>query len=1715
MGDEDTPEWIAVQNVLWNMINAAFPADARFKNRFKNIDGNKHIQDVDSTLDPKRTVPQIVRFQGSATEQEIWSGALSVPHADQHVLAFFREIENRVAFSDPKQIENFVDVDPSGTLQIEQLKAELRLRLGSSNLFPNKVPVRLVKAQDNQGSLTFDITTDHLAPLCADVVTRMTEIIQGQIDEYWRKTEPASMDRAVRDLEIEQNEYERFAKERGGEESFVGRSDLLESIRSYIKNDSPYPLVIYGDSGCGKTALLARAYQEIPSKEKPIIRFIGTTPRSSDVRSLLKSLCQELRERHPITETLSSDVRELMQEFRQHLDMATSEKPVILFLDALDQLSEADNGRQLSWIPFGQLPSHVKIVVSCFFNEDENDPVSQPYAELKRRQIPTENFINLDVLSEAEAHLLLFDRWLPKAGRKVSDDQRTRIEQRLASPACRQPIFLKLLFEEVQLWHSYDPAPVPGESVSTLLGQLFDRLSLPTNHGPLLVNRVLGYLSASRHGLAENEILEILFADPEYKEKLKEDNKRNRHELPPNATRIPIALWSRLRFDLAPYLTERAAPGANVLTFYHRQLAEWACCSSSEVLTQDWRPHQRLAEYYEKQVFFDNYVEEQRLCSDDVVAIPHLANVRKVTELPWQRLKEAQLTSQWNEVGALFTDLMFFEAKSGAGLIFELTDELRTAADTMPQHHPQKHLIKILDKALRRDIHFIARHRNDYPQALFQCLWNSCGCPYTEKTRAKDLKHTSIEVEEHLSSALHALLDSWRLLKTATTIWCEALQSPVIPPTHLPDLILEGHTGIIMKPVFSPDCLRIATSAPLEGKIRIWDVSSGVCLRTLVTGGTNGPAVWSPDNRHIAVTTSQDKMIIWDWYLDRIENVVDLPSSECDAVGIGIAVSPDGKYVAVSHRYGLVVICDFHSGSVLSQVHFSESSVFLMEFSSDGSSLAVASYASYASYDSMVRYLEVPSLAEQRSIRINNLSSCAMLPEGNVLAVCEKVVGEVGSQVILYDGRTGVIRAVVNDGTSAQYAEPQFVACSANGQHAAFIHNRGVTVIDLDRGTRVTAPIRFGATGFPSLSADGRLLAQTDLDQVMIWRLDSLEPSMIPRLEWEVREVAPSSCGQFVAVATESDFKGSLNESPFVILETASGTLISEWQHPGSRPIAFDCIAWFHHSAKVAFASHGGGPVWLWGPDWTNNLCRFDLRAACLKILVSPNDAWIGCTCKDGMIQLIQVCRAGMAGVRTLFTSERGDLEGGADTPLAFSSDSMLLAASIDHAVYVNDWLVEADENPIYIYQIFSPDAIVILKGHAAAATCLAFNSDGSLLASAARNKEVKIWDVATGREIHTLANHAGSVDAVAFTDNGRQVVSVDSRQRTYLWNVDNGELVQQWAGAFDAVEFAVYRSQPLGDKPSLLGYHLGCEFQVVNPENLAVNAALPTHFNDALLFLPQTQRFIRWNAGLLELYRVGETKNHTKPSESPSIFRPEVPIDKFQQRCRLCGPHNGNCRICGGKKYIEARHDVSHLRFELLRKKCPACDGTGKCYICHARKAVSGKAPLVANPTALRGHLRHLLTDQHWQKHLQTQNESIRDLLNIIGTAKNRHEAAELLSRLDLLQLWLLGLIGGARRTAGWDLYDLLGRLRRLQVPFLTVQEAMFSLEELGVLQREIRWRNREPYEVMIVKPESHIRFLCNFLADIRIDLSEPPKPSRPVALDDGEKTDEQDSIW
>jgi len=38
---------------------------------------------------------------------------------------------------------------------------------------------------------------------------------------------------------------------------------VLDEIRDYVCGESTQPLILFGDSGCGKTSILAKAYSQV------------------------------------------------------------------------------------------------------------------------------------------------------------------------------------------------------------------------------------------------------------------------------------------------------------------------------------------------------------------------------------------------------------------------------------------------------------------------------------------------------------------------------------------------------------------------------------------------------------------------------------------------------------------------------------------------------------------------------------------------------------------------------------------------------------------------------------------------------------------------------------------------------------------------------------------------------------------------------------------------------------------------------------------------------------------------------------------------------------------------------------------------------------------------------------------------------------------------------------------------------------------------------------------------------------------------------------------------------------------------------------------------------------------------------------------------------------------------------------------------------------
>nr|NCS18119.1 protein kinase [Microcystis aeruginosa G13-12] len=74
------------------------------------------------------------------------------------------------------------------------------------------------------------------------------------------------------------------------------------------------------------------------------------------------------------------------------------------------------------------------------------------------------------------------------------------------------------------------------------------------------------------------------------------------------------------------------------------------------------------------------------------------------------------------------------------------------------------------------------------------------------------------------------------------------------------------------------------------------------------------------------------------------------------------------------------------------------------------------------------------------------------------------------------------------------------------------------------------------------------------------------------------------------------------------------------------------------------------------------------------------------------------------------------------------------------------------------------------LTGHSDMVTSVVYSPDGRYLASGSDDKTIKIWEVATGKELRTLTGHSGWVSSVVYSPDGRYLASGSVDKTTKIW---------------------------------------------------------------------------------------------------------------------------------------------------------------------------------------------------------------------------------------------------------------------------------------------------------------------------------------------------------
>ena len=214
---------------------------------------------------------------------------------------------------------------------------------------------RLAKLKDDICKSGFPISKPFVTPkqLGEWVLRDLTAVIEKL---YPDKTPPNPLDRAALD-------HEAYSASR--RTVYIGRQQYMDRLDALAAGDG-LPLVITGESGGGKSALLANWSHNWSQQhlETPVlVHFIGAATESANWTAMLRRLMGEFQRKYGIEIEIPDQPEALRMAFANALKMVAARGRLVLVLDALNHIEDRDGALDLVWLP-PVIPANVRLIVS-------------------------------------------------------------------------------------------------------------------------------------------------------------------------------------------------------------------------------------------------------------------------------------------------------------------------------------------------------------------------------------------------------------------------------------------------------------------------------------------------------------------------------------------------------------------------------------------------------------------------------------------------------------------------------------------------------------------------------------------------------------------------------------------------------------------------------------------------------------------------------------------------------------------------------------------------------------------------------------------------------------------------------------------------------------------------------------------------------------------------------------------------------------------------------------------------------------------------------------------------------------------------------------------------------------------------------------------------------------------------------------------------------
>jgi WD40 repeat protein len=642
----------------------------------------------------------------------------------------------------------------------------------------------------------------------------------------------------------------------------------------------------------------------------------------------------------------------------------------------------------------------------------------------------------------------------------------------------------------------------------------------------------------------------------------------------------------------------------------------------------------------------------------------------------------------------------------------------------------------------------------------------------------------------------------------------QLVTSSPVAAQDVPKLTIEivpqiGHSDWVSCAAFSPDG-RIIVSGGQDNRLKLWDASTGYELRTLWAHSASVPTdprqfesvhavAFSPDGR--VIVSASDTIKLWDTASGRELRTL---HGKDETVG-PVTFSPNGETIISGGDDGTLALWNIASGRVVRTFIVNRNwPVGAAAFSPDGRTIAASGFNQLKLWDA-ASGRELRTLVGPR-IRI---SAFAFSPNGQTIVSGSG--NSNGATVTLWDLASGrELRTIAEHGdfVNAVAVSPDgrmIVSGSSNPMG----DQNFVTLRDAESGRELhTFTGHTYTVTSVAFSPDGRTVLSGSRDRTLkLWNVeDSRERHTLSGHGAAVNAVAFSPDGRTVAAGSADNaltlwdarsgralrtIKGHTNSISAVAFSSDGGTIVSGsddntlklWDAATGRELrtlsgdsdVVSAVAFSPDGKTIVSAS--ALTLKLWDTTTGRELHTLEgHRVSIFAAAFAPD----GRTIVSGSYDTKLILWDAMTGrlLRILKGHGKGDNDRNAAdksgiTSVAFSPDSRTIVSG-------------SRDRTLKLWNAASGRELRTLAGHTSSVSSVVFSPDGRLIASGSEDNTIKLWDAANGRELHTLVGHMNSVNSVTFSSDGRSVVSGGKDGTVRLWNVAGELLATSIAGSDD-----------------------------------------------------------------------------------------------------------------------------------------------------------------------------------------------------------------------------------------------------------------------------------------------------------------------------------------